>query len=205
MVLKKQGEKSNKKCNSCEKTRDFSEFYKDSSKKHSISTFCKECVLKKVKGYYVKNKKKCQENHKKWVEKNKTKYLTYLKEYRSVNKDYLNQYERERSKTDINFKMLKNLRSRLRSALKNNQKTGSAIESLGCTIEDLKKHIESQFKEGMNWNNHGYRGWHIDHIQPLSSFDLTDKEQLLKACHFSNLQPLWAKENLKKSNKVEKK
>jgi len=95
-----------------------------------------------------------------------------------------------------------NLRSRLNSALKNNQKVGSAVNDLGCSIEFLKKHLEKQFKEGMNWNNYGLYGWHIDHIKPLDCFDLSDREELLKACHYTNLQPLWAEDNLSKGSKV---
>lgn len=64
---------------------------------------------------------------------------------------------------------------------------------------ELKQHLEKLFQPGMTWENWSRDGWHIDHIVPLSSFDLTDREQFLKACHFSNLQPLWAKENLSKA------
>ena len=80
------------------------------------------------------------------------------------------------------------------------KKSGSAVKDLGCSIKDLKIHLEEQFQEGMNWNNHG--SWHIDHRKPLASFDLTKREQLLAAVHFTNLQPLWAKDNLSKGSKV---
>lgn len=72
----------------------------------------------------------------------------------------------------------------------------------GCTIEELKNYIGSQFQEGMNWENYGLYGWHIDHKKTIASFDLTNREQFLEACHYSNLQPLWANDNLKKSNKL---
>lgn len=91
------------------------------------------------------------------------------------------------------------IRNRVRIALKKNVKSGNTIELLGCSIADLKRHIESQFVVGMTWKNHGE--WHIDHIRPLSSFDLSKPSQQKIACNFKNLKPLWAKENLKKGSK----
>jgi hypothetical protein len=91
------------------------------------------------------------------------------------------------------------LRSRLINALKGKRSAKAALLYLGCTLEDLRQHLESLFKPGMTWENHG--SWHIDHIRPLASFDLTKEENLYKACHYTNLQPLWAKENLKKGSK----
>lgn len=94
---------------------------------------------------------------------------------------------------------LKNdLRVRLNRALKGSKKTGSAVRDLGCTIEELKKHLESKWQEGMTWDNHSIDGWHIDHIRPLASFDLTDPVQLKQACSYTNLQPLWAEDNCSK-------
>lgn len=93
-----------------------------------------------------------------------------------------------------------NLRSRLRTALLHNYKSGSAIGDLGCSIAELEAHLERQFKPGMTWANYGE--WHIDHIKPLAKFDLTDRVQLLAACHYSNLQPLWAIENLSKGDSL---
>ena len=89
-------------------------------------------------------------------------------------------------------------------ALKRNQKVGSAVGDLGCSVEFLKQYLEFKFQSGMTWDNHSQFGWHIDHIIPLSSFDLTDREQFLKACHYTNLQPLWWNENLSKYNKENK-
>jgi hypothetical protein len=94
-----------------------------------------------------------------------------------------------------------NLRARLRTALKCGHKAGSAVLDLGCSIEELKKHLESQFVPGMTWDNWGHHGWHIDHIVPLDAFDLTDHNQLAAACHYTNLRPLWAKANLAKGSK----
>jgi len=93
----------------------------------------------------------------------------------------------------------------MRIALKHKIKTGSSVRDLGCTLEQLKAHLESQFQLGMTWENHGVQGWHVDHIIPLASFNLADRDQLLKACHYTNLQPLWAKDNWSKKDKEGKK
>lgn len=92
------------------------------------------------------------------------------------------------------------LRNRLNCSLKHGGKSGSAVKDLGCTVAELKLYLEHQFDANMCWSNHGTY-WHIDHIHPLSSFDLTDRTQLLQACHYTNLQPLEKIANIKKSNK----
>ena len=92
------------------------------------------------------------------------------------------------------------LRSRLSTALRNGgwKKEVSAWRNLGCSWEHFKQHMEALFKEGMTWANHGE--WHVDHIKPLAKFDLSDPEEQRKAVHFTNLQPLWAVDNLKKGD-----
>jgi len=100
------------------------------------------------------------------------------------------------------FKLKERLRHRLYIAIKNNSKNGSAVKDLGCTIPELKEYLEKLFSNGMTWENWGLKGWHIDHKKPLSSFDLTNRKELIKAVHYTNLQPMWGIENLKKSNKI---
>ncbi len=85
--------------------------------------------------------------------------------------------------------------------IKNIRKNNKTIELIGCLPSFLKKHIEKQFKPGMTWNNHGLKGWHVDHVKPLSKFNWDNPSTPFKAFHYSNLQPLWALENLRKSNK----
>ena len=159
-----------------------------------------------LKQYIEDNKEQKRLTDQQWYEKNKTRLKEVKKIYRKKNAAMLNnksnQYQKTRKIEDIDFKLRCVLRSRISKAIKNNQKTGSAVKDLGCPIDSFKKHLESQFTEGMSWSNYGRKGWHIDHIKPLSSFDLTDPEQFKKACHYSNLQPLWAEDNLKKSNKI---
>lgn len=111
-------------------------------------------------------------------------------------------YQKARRRTDVGFRLGLILRSRIGNALRGNKKPGSAVRDLGCSVEELKVYLESKFQPGMSWDNYGYRGWHIDHIKPLASFDLTDRQQFLQACHYTNLQPLWAKDNFAKSDKI---
>ena len=119
-----------------------------------------------------------------------------------INKQKRSINNKERRETDIQYRLSCNLRRRLTHFIKGRSKNGSAVRDLGCSIEDLKKYLESKFQDGMSWDNYGFYGWHIDHIIPLSSFDLTNREELLKAVHYTNLQPLWAKDNLSKSDKM---
>ena len=137
-----------------------------------------------------------------WYKINKDKIKLREKIYRSLNKDKKNLYFKNKKKTDIQYKLSCNLRSRLNTAFNSNYKDGSAVRDLGCTIDELKTYLESKFQPGMTWDNWTTDGWHIDHIKPLSSFDLTDRKQLLEACHYTNLQPLWAKDNIIKSDKL---
>lgn len=114
------------------------------------------------------------------------------------------EYTKAREKVDIGFRILRRLRSRMRDTIKrcSGKKSKKTMELVGCHIEYLKYFLESKFLEGMSWDNYGSRGWHIDHIRPCSSFDLTDPEQQKQCFHYTNLQPLWATDNLKKSDKL---
>lgn len=132
----------------------------------------------------------------------KSKEKVSQSQWKKINREEYNAYHRERYKNNINHKLAGRIRDRLSSALKGKTKPASAIKMLGCTIDELKIHIESKFYEGMTWNNWDKHGWHIDHIIPLDSFDLTDKEQFGKACHYTNLQPLWAIDNWSKGNRI---
>ncbi len=109
---------------------------------------------------------------------------------------------RERYANDPVYKLKMDLRNRLRAAIKGKAKSGSAVKLLGCSGEHAIAHIEAQFQTGMTWDNWGLQGWTIDHRVPLSAFDLQDPEQLAKACHYTNLQPLWAIDNLRKGGKT---
>jgi hypothetical protein len=107
-----------------------------------------------------------------------------------------------RKKQHLPTRIRENIKSRVNRAIRN-YKLDTTIKELGCSVEELMRYLEARFKPGMSWSNYGLFGWHIDHIVPISSFDLSDPEQLRQACHYTNLQPLWAKDNLKKSDKYE--
>lgn len=111
-------------------------------------------------------------------------------------------YDVRRCRIDPVYKLSVNLRKRLSSVIRGGAKTGSAVRNLGCSVAELKQYLEARFLPGMTWVNWGREGWHIDHIRPLSSFDLTNPEQLKQAVHYTNLQPLWAIDNLIKGARV---
>jgi len=101
-----------------------------------------------------------------------------------------------RYNNDIEYRMLHLIRNRIYYALSGNIKSKSTADLIGCSIDDLKSHLEKQFTDGMSWENYG--DWHVDHIRPCCSFDMTDPEQQRECFNYTNLQPLWAKDNLAK-------
>lgn len=131
---------------------------------------------------------------------------TCRKCYRNTNNK---KNKEENNNTHQIAKLKNNIRSRFHSALSGNSKTGSAVDELGCSIEFFKEYLAKQFIEEMSWDNYGkskaIRNWEIDHIVPLAVFDLTDIEELKKACHYTNQQPLWAKANNEKGTAYENK
>lgn len=180
----------------------------------------KEQIIKTTKEYAINNKEKVKQYHQEYQQENKLElknkkhnyYLDHKEEinqknrlYGQENKDKLRIYYRDRDKlkrqTNISFKILKNLRSRIRIALQNKKKINTTIKLIGCSINELKQHLESQFTEGMSWNNYGIKGWHIDHIKPCKLFNLSQQEEQKICFHYTNLQPLWWYDNLKKSGK----
>lgn len=172
------------------------------------------------KKYYLKNRDKKIQTTRLWYEahkeykqkysrqywnKNKAKLLEKKRLYQKSHRAMINANVRKnrafKYKTDPAFKLKRLLRRALYGHIKYATKKVSKLLYLGCTAQELKVHIESQFKKGMTWQNWSKTGWHIDHIRPISSFDFTDIEQVKLACHYKNLQPLWAADNFKKSDK----
>ena len=158
------------------------------------------------KEYYLKNKEKAKADRKAYYQKNKEKCLAGTRAYREKNLDRVRAVDlagkKRRRKTDPAFKILCLLRRRVLYAIKGTDKSAPTMELLGCTAEHAKQHLENQFTEGMTWNNHGFHGWHVDHIMPCASFDMTDPEQQKECFHYTNLQPLWAKDNLIKGDRI---
>ena len=127
----------------------------------------------------------------------KTAYMIkYYKEHRKERA----KYERERRKNDVQFRLAAYLRSRVGEAVRRGRRAGSAVRDLGCSVAQFKLFIENQWDEGMTWDNYGE--WHLDHVLPLSSFDLTDRSQFITACNWLNYQPLWALDNISKGAKI---
>ena len=103
---------------------------------------------------------------------------------------------------DVHFKIRQNLSTRIRIALGSSSKAENTANLLGCSINELRAHLERQFTVGMTWDNYGVEGWHIDHRKPCASFDLTIPEQQKICFHYTNLQPLWARDNLSKGDRL---
>lgn len=137
---------------------------------------------KYIKQYFADNPEKVKEIKKKYAPKATERFL-------------------ERRRIDPVFKLIHTLRVRLNHAINGKRKSGKTIELLGCTPQELKLHLQSKFRDGMTWKNHG-KLWHIDHIYPLSKADLSNLKELKRVCHYSNLQPLLAVENMKKGNRI---
>jgi hypothetical protein len=150
--------------------------------------------------YYQANKVRLLEERRKRYQHEKLDLA-----YKAKQRKYYWTYSKERMANDVNYKLKKRLRTRLYSALTQNVKIGSAVSDLGCSIEELKTHLESQFQQGMSWDNWGIGPgtWQIDHIKRLAGFNLADPIQLKNACHYTNLQPLWFEDHLLKSAKEE--
>lgn len=164
-----------KTCYLCKKEKTVEEFGINRRNKDGRAHGCLECT--KVKSYMsrVKNIESVRESARKSAKKRRL---------------------------DINNRLKQSLRALARGILKKGQKAGSGVRDLGCSIEEFKKHIESLWRPGMTWENYGQWSWVIDHIMPLDYFDLTDRKQVLVACHYTNLQPMWWNDNIAKGSKM---
>jgi hypothetical protein len=197
-------------CSKCGIEKEVCEFYKHSKNPNIYRGQCKKCmnnssaqynsnnkeiISEKNKKFRLENpeinKEKCRNyrrnnpNHfRKWVEKNREHRKKYILEYNS----------------DPKNKVKNSLRSRINELLNKKYNNPRTLDLIGCDYEFLLKHLEDKFTEGMNWDNYGYYGWHIDHIIPLSSAKTI--EDIYKLYHYTNLQPLWGKDNMQKSNKI---
>ena len=189
-----------KTCNTCKAEKPLSEFNKHIRRKDGLEGQCKSCK----KEYREKNKESIHERNKQYRKNNKDKIKeakrkNYLKNKKRIVKRVY-EYEKKRKATDPLFKMTCNLRNRTSKAFKSKgySKNTKTQEMLGVDWEVAKQHIERQFTKGMNWDNYGE--WHIDHDIPLAKAN--NEEELKKLCHYSNLQPLWAEDNLEKKDKI---
>jgi hypothetical protein len=164
----------------------------------------RERIKERKKKEYLKNRCEILNKRKNYYQKNSKKLIDYQKSYRFHNIEKIRtikrNYQKNQRKTNFLYRISKNLRSRITKLLKNNKSNYN--ELIGCSSEKLISHLESKFLDGMTWKNYGLRGWHIDHIKPCSVFNLTKVEEQRRCFHYSNLQPLWAKDNLRKGSKL---
>jgi hypothetical protein len=191
-------ERKQKRCSKCSEIKEFNAFTPQKEGFMGLKAQCRSCDAVYDRNFQSKTNFRSKRD-KSEISKQ------YRKQYIKNNKDWWRKYEREyrssRKQEDMFFKIKSNLSSRL-SDLIRGKKNSTTLELIGCDKETFLKHIESQFDHNMNWNNYGLKGWHIDHIIPISSFNLTDENELKKACYYKNLQPLWWKDNLLKGNKL---
>lgn len=174
-------------------------------------------VGKRAAAYKEANREKVQESQKRYRDKTKEKQRAYLEKYRKDHaerikikvKEYQSKPEAKKKRrhrlkwrydTDANYRAALAARRIARRAVKAGSIKESTQAIIGCTIAELKAHIEAKWKPGMTWNNNTNFGWHIDHIVPLSKFDFKCPLQSALACHFTNLQPLWAADNMRKGD-----
>jgi hypothetical protein len=174
-----------------------------SKHKDKILRIAKKYIkLHKIKvSIYQKNyRKKHKEKIKQYNEQHKKKINLQMRKWRKENRKKITHYIRQRRNNNLDIKLKDYLRNRLYQTLKGLYKSKSILKLLGCSINFLKNHLEKLFAKGMNWQNYGK--WHIDHIKPCASFDLSKPEEQRKCFHYKNLQPLWAKENYIKHDNI---
>lgn len=177
--------------------------YKKYRDKHKVE------INRKARKRYEEHKEEINEVHRKYYKRHKQKILKREQERRKKTKvklhirKYHAAYMAKRIKYDPIFKLEQNLRSRIRSAVKRDQRKGSAIRDLGCPMKFFKKYLESKFYDKMTWKNYGTY-WVLDHVVALYKFDLTNRRQFKRACHYTNLQPLTIPDHKKKTAKEQK-
>jgi hypothetical protein len=219
---------SKKICCKCEIEKDFFDFGKSSRSKDGLNYSCKECNNKRSKEYSKENYDKVlmaqriwRQKHPDWVsdrnrknyikfgEKNKLRVKIWYKNNPEKKKEYRENYnprkrerKKERQQYDPIYKITNNMRSSLHKYIKklNITKRNKTFEIVGISPSELKEYLENQFIDGMNWENHGQFGWHIDHKIPLDS--AKTENELYELCHYTNLQPLWWLDNIHKSSKI---
>jgi len=188
-------------CSKCKEEKEVCEFYNNKKTRDGKRPECKICSNKQSTLYNNNNKELLKKIKQKYVDNNRTKVKLSKKKWFDKNPNYKNEWFNTKLRTDIIFKLKKNMRSRLGLFLKSKtlSKHNKTFEVVGCSPQFLKEYLEKQFVDGMCWELMG-KYIHIDHIIPLSS--AKTEEEMCKLCHYTNLQPLWSEDNLKKSNKI---
>lgn len=195
-------------CKRCEQAKYPEDFYKDKRSKNGLSGRCKDCVKYCAKESQNRNKEHRKEYMKKYAQENRDKIIAKRRIYVETNREYFSNYSKtyhynRRLKDDLH-RLKHNVRNRLWCAFKkSNWKKEGSVKLLGADYQTVMRHIESLFVDRMSWDNYGrcvdgdcHNYWHIDHIIPLNT--AKNKEELEALCHYTNLQPLWAIDNLSK-------
>jgi len=208
-----------KKCGKCGEILPLDQFYPRKLRSGNIGYYsvCKDCSNKGRSKWNKEhperrqiintkwrqnNIEKCRAACVKWRRNNPDKQHAASDKWFRDNKERRRKYERDRKINNPNLKLKDNIRRSIRHALKHSKRLAHTIDLIGCSVDELRIHLERQFKNGMTWDNYGRGGWVIDHIIPLSYFNHSDLDQQRRAWHYTNLQPLWAADNLNKSNKI---
>ena len=160
-----------------------------------------DVVKERTKKYREKNAKKIAERNRQYVTTHAEQTRMYKHKWYEENKPRIRIESKRRERrymTNPMHRLKRNLRTRVHHALAGLHKTDKTMTLVGCSLNDLKRHIESKFQTGMTWENYGK--WHVDHIKPCAAFDLSDEKNQRECFHYTNLQPLWAEDNLRKSS-----
>lgn len=189
-------------CNNCKTVKSLDSFRKTNALGLRYRDECNDCLPGLQEARLKRRKENARRYHIPWSDYNADELEVLRAQGRASYKARKQNGQIDAYfKNNLNARIRRALRADIQRQLKRNKKTGSHINDLGCSVDELKKHIESQFQSGMTWENWGLRGWHIDHIKPLCSFNLSDRNEFLQAVHYTNLQPMWWNENLSKKRK----
>lgn len=199
-----------KYCTKCNEEKNINEFYTHNKNKNLFRSQCKLCMNTFSSKYKKVNKENIQNKNKEYFERTREINKIKCKEYKEKNpewfKNWLKKNKDKRKKYINNYnsmpinKIKNSLRARINGLMNGKYKNPKTIELLGCDYEFLIKYIENKFTDGMSWENYGFYGWHIDHIIPLSYGK--NEDEIRKLFHYTNLQPLWRIDNLRKNNKM---
>jgi hypothetical protein len=193
-----------KACKICKVEKPLNEFYKRGPE-GLYRNECKECIKQLRKAYRTTEDYKI--SYRAYTSTTTYKEKARAKEQKLIKSGWRRKYENTRYNEDIQYKLRKCLRARLNSFMrsKNSDKQCSAIRDLGMPLQEFKVYLETKWTEGMSWSNYGNKPgqWTIDHIKPLNSFDLANAESFKQAQHYTNLQPMWATDNYKKSDRID--
>ncbi len=194
-----------KQCSKCLVWKPIEAFRKQPDRKNG-SSHCKYCRSVYGRAYDAtrRDKKKRSLAARLRYRENPKRSVEYSRDWRRRNpeKQYQQGVKRNaRKKLNLNVRLIENLRARIREAMKFGWKSAKTRELLGCSIPNFKIYLESRFKVGMTWSNYGRKGWHIDHIAPCALFDLTKPEHQRICFHFSNMRPMWWRENVSRGVK----